>query len=62
MIKILKEKDPELADLLAKAIKGKWLKAPFSIHSYNTGRNAPCPCGSGKKYKKCCLPGKGYLI
>ena len=21
----------------------------------NIGRNAPCPCGSGKKYKKCCL-------
>ena len=20
------------------------------------GRNAACPCGSGKKYKKCCLP------
>lgn len=20
----------------------------------NTGRNEPCPCGSGKKYKKCC--------
>lgn len=20
------------------------------------GRNAPCPCGSGTKYKKCCLP------
>lgn len=20
------------------------------------GSNAPCPCGSGKKYKKCCLP------
>ena len=19
------------------------------------GRNAPCPCGSGLKYKKCCL-------
>ena len=19
------------------------------------GRNEPCPCGSGKKYKKCCL-------
>jgi preprotein translocase subunit SecA len=18
------------------------------------GRNSPCPCGSGKKYKKCC--------
>jgi len=22
------------------------------------GRNAPCPCGSGKKYKRCCLPGQ----
>jgi hypothetical protein len=22
-----------------------------------TKRNDPCPCGSGKKYKKCCLPG-----
>jgi uncharacterized protein len=21
-----------------------------------TGRNDPCPCGSGKKYKKCCSP------
>lgn len=20
-----------------------------------TGRNDPCPCGSGKKYKRCCL-------
>lgn len=24
-------------------------------------RNAPCPCGSGKKYKKCCLS-KGEQI
>ena len=22
------------------------------------GRNAPCPCGSGKKFKKCCI-GRG---
>jgi hypothetical protein len=21
----------------------------------NVGRNQPCPCGSGKKYKQCCL-------
>jgi uncharacterized protein YecA (UPF0149 family) len=21
------------------------------------GRNAPCPCGSGRKYKKCCGSG-----
>jgi preprotein translocase subunit SecA len=24
--------------------------------SGKTGRNDACPCGSGKKYKKCCLP------
>lgn len=24
------------------------------IDSTNIGRNDPCPCGSGKKYKKCC--------
>jgi len=23
------------------------------------GRNDPCPCGSGKKYKKCC--GRGLV-
>jgi SEC-C motif-containing protein len=23
--------------------------------SIKFGRNAPCPCGSGKKFKKCCL-------
>ena len=24
-----------------------------------TGRNEPCPCGSGKKYKKCCMRAGG---
>jgi hypothetical protein len=24
-------------------------------HDEKIGRNDPCPCGSGKKYKKCCL-------
>jgi uncharacterized protein YecA (UPF0149 family) len=23
------------------------------------GRNDPCPCGSGRKYKKCCLAKEG---
>ena len=23
--------------------------------SEKIGRNAPCPCGSGRKYKKCCM-------
>jgi uncharacterized protein YecA (UPF0149 family) len=32
--------------------------SPEAIASFNavlkTGRNEPCPCGSGKKFKKCC--------
>jgi uncharacterized protein YchJ len=24
-------------------------------HDQKIGRNDPCPCGSGKKYKKCCM-------
>lgn len=26
--------------------------------SEKVGRNDPCPCGSGKKYKQCCLKDK----
>ena len=26
-----------------------------NYHYTKTGRNDPCPCGSGQKYKKCCL-------
>lgn len=25
------------------------------IKEYHIGRNEKCPCGSGKKYKNCCL-------
>jgi Mlc titration factor MtfA (ptsG expression regulator) len=25
------------------------------------GRNSPCPCGSGKRYKKCCLASSTFL-
>ena len=27
----------------------------FVLPESKVGRNDPCPCGSGKKYKKCCL-------
>ena len=39
---------------------GQWLyldgeagRAPAQ-RPHDTGRNAPCPCGSGKKFKRCC--------
>ena len=32
---------------------------PFKRERRKIGRNEPCPCGSGKKYKRCC--GKGVV-
>jgi uncharacterized protein len=29
-----------------------------SVQGAQISRNDPCPCGSGKKYKKCCLKGE----
>ncbi len=41
--------------------EGRWYfveeanrKAAPIVKGHQTGRNDPCPCGSGKKYKKCC--------
>lgn len=33
--------------------EGSMVKAPPATAA-KTGRNDPCPCGSGSKYKKCC--------
>jgi SEC-C motif-containing protein len=36
-------------------VKGERVKLkPFVREEAKTGRNDPCPCGSGKKFKKCC--------
>jgi hypothetical protein len=36
--------------------KSEWRPAPLApVSSRKVGRNDPCPCGSGKKFKKCCL-------
>jgi len=32
---------------------------PTAPKTIKLGRNDPCPCGSGKKYKKCCLLKEG---
>jgi preprotein translocase subunit SecA len=29
-------------------------KQPAKVAGKKVGRNDPCPCGSGKKYKHCC--------
>jgi len=44
-----RKKDEDIADLEALQ---NWPETV--ITEEKVGRNAPCPCGSGKKYKKCC--------
>jgi uncharacterized protein len=64
--KEVREKLIAALPMAVQAIHAYWLPfrqksapglAPDSFHlggSPKVGRNAPCPCGSGKKYKKCC--------
>ncbi len=36
---------------------GNYFETPYVNPLRGVGRNDPCPCGSGKKYKRCCLAG-----
>lgn len=36
-------------------IKNRTYKESLKVKKKKIGRNEPCPCGSGKKYKKCCM-------
>jgi MtfA peptidase len=54
---LLEKKEPELYGMLQEMFHQdtvSLLKLTSSRHP-RYGRNAPCPCGSGKKYKHCCL-------
>ncbi|KAF5046978.1 SEC-C metal-binding domain-containing protein [Sedimentibacter saalensis] len=37
-----------------KEIKKDFNRSKIVVKGEKVGRNDPCPCGSGKKYKKCC--------
>lgn len=63
--KMLKERDFEsmLEDMFLDEVvmdedvdlsSNKEKQEPFVREGKKIGRNDPCPCGSGKKYKKCC--------
>jgi len=50
----LRQKEMKLIGKEIAAMNSK--KKPATLEaSLKIGRNDPCPCGSGKKYKKCCL-------
>ena len=45
----------EIDHLNGKTIMDRENKPEPIVSKKKTGRNEPCHCGSGKKYKKCCL-------
>lgn len=58
-VDVTNEKEMEefiaLYNLLIEGSKGcDDLNPPVKYEKPKIGRNEPCPCGSGKKYKKCC--------
>ena len=50
---IQRKKEKELAALQFVGGEASAPKQPV-LAKEKVGRNDPCPCGSGKKYKKCC--------
>ena len=58
---LMERKHPELFAMLQKVFRqdlGSRVQASAARDRGGRkkfGRNSPCPCGSGKKYKKCCL-------
>lgn len=50
----LSEWDGVLDSQKRKAISKKFKEDHIYRKEKTVGRNEPCPCGSGKKYKKCC--------
>ncbi|MGH7411293.1 MAG: SEC-C metal-binding domain-containing protein, partial [Candidatus Methylomirabilis sp.] len=42
---------PRLAE---RSLRTAATAAPIKVAGKKIGRNEPCPCGSGRKYKKCC--------
>lgn len=43
------------SDIFGLSDREHGLPAPAEPPRVDVGRNDPCPCGSGKKYKKCCI-------
>jgi preprotein translocase subunit SecA len=50
---IQRKKEKEMAELQMVGGDGSSARNKQVINNDKTGRNDPCPCGSGKKYKKC---------
>jgi len=62
-VQLVREAAPEIRNPWAEATESRGeaqgrpvqARAAPRVAGQKVGRNDPCPCGSGKKYKKCCL-------
>jgi len=60
-VAIVSDKQPEMQQIVKKedmstnTSEGQAAKKPTRREENKTGRNDPCPCGSGKKFKQCCV-------
>lgn len=52
--KLLESKHPKLYDLMEDIFNHDMTKRKLGNKKNSFGRNSPCPCGSDKKFKKCC--------
>ncbi|MBU8869505.1 MAG: zinc-dependent peptidase [Gemmatimonadales bacterium] len=58
---LMEQKHPELFSMMQKVFRQDLksrlqdIRREMSAGQKKFGRNSPCPCGSGIKYKKCCL-------
>lgn len=52
--KLLKQKHPKLYSVLEEIFNQNMSKMVKKNSNHEINRNDKCPCGSGKKYKKCC--------
>jgi uncharacterized protein YchJ len=52
---IIEERQRFAAEELVEDDEEDFIDEPFVRDAPKVGRNDPCPCGSGKKYKKCCM-------
>ena len=61
-VAVVQQEEAQLEDRLANAqashgdevSAAETKKSPKKADGSKVGRNDPCPCGSGKKYKNCC--------
>ncbi|MGB1247939.1 MAG: zinc-dependent peptidase [Chitinophagales bacterium] len=51
---LLEKNHPKLYKSLEKIFKQDMTEVDLDKEKEEIGRNSPCPCGSGEKYKRCC--------